>query len=86
LANDGSELSVNLAFKTMEDFEPHQIVAQVEPLQKLLAARNKLRDLLSKADRSDELEALLETVLQDTQKIADLSSQLDNESQTQEPA
>ncbi len=76
LENDGSEISVDLDFKTMEDFEPHRIVDKVEPLKKLLETRNKLRDLLTKADRSDELETILEEVLSNTDAIASLSSEL----------
>lgn len=87
LADDDSQIAVELAFNSMSDFEPEQIVKQVEPLRKLLEARNKLRDLMSKADRSDDLEALLETILQDTQKITDLSDQLgQSKSNTEEPA
>jgi type VI secretion system protein ImpB len=76
LQGDGSELSINLSFKSMEDFEPHRIVEQVEPLKKLLETRNKLRDLLTKADRSDELETLLEDVLQNTASLNALYSEL----------
>jgi type VI secretion system protein ImpB len=76
LADDGSQLSVDLAFKSMEDFEPGRIVQQVEPLRKLMETRNQLRDLLSKADRSEELEGILEKVLQSTDELAKLGEQL----------
>ena len=42
-----------------------KVVQQVEPLKKLLETRDKLRDLLTKVDRSDDLENLLEQVLQE---------------------
>ncbi|PID43881.1 MAG: type VI secretion system contractile sheath small subunit [Gammaproteobacteria bacterium] len=73
---EGKEMAVNLQFNSMEDFEPQNIVNQVEPLKKLLEARNKLRDLMSKADRSEELETLLEQVLQNTDSIAEISKEL----------
>jgi type VI secretion system protein ImpB len=77
LAADGSEFAVELEFKSMQDFEPAAIVKQVEPLEKLMATRNKLRDLMTKIDRSEELENILERVLnnnEDLQKLAqDLS-------------
>jgi len=76
LEGDGTELSVSLNFKSMEDFEPHKIVEQIEPLKKLLETRNKLRDLLTKADRSDDLETLLEDVLQNSASLSTLSSEL----------
>lgn len=76
LAGDGSQIPVSLQFKSMDDFEPASIVDQVEPLRKLLAVRNKLRDLMSKVDRSEELESILEEVLQNTEKLDELSKQL----------
>lgn len=76
LADDGSQLSVDLAFKSMEDFEPGRMVQQVEPLRKLMETRNQLRDLLSKADRSEELEGILEKVLQNTDDLSKLGEQL----------
>jgi type VI secretion system protein ImpB len=47
IKNDGSEMAVQLKFKSMEDFEPANVARQVEPLRKLLETREKLRDLLS---------------------------------------
>lgn len=76
LQGDGTEMSVSLEFKSMEDFEPHRIVEKVESLKKLLETRNKLRDLLTKADRSDALESLLEEVLKDTAALSALSKEL----------
>jgi len=76
LEDDGSEMSVALNFKNMEDFEPHKIVEQVEPLKKLMETRDKLRDLLSKADRSEELENVLEDILSNTEALASLSGEL----------
>ena len=76
LSDDDSELSVDLDFKSMSDFDPATVVNQVEPLKQLMEARNKLRDLLSKADRSEELEAILEEVLQNTDKITEISKEL----------
>ena len=79
LEADGSELSVELGFKNMEDFEPQNIVNKVDPLKKLMDTRNKLRDLLTKADRSDELENLLEGILSDADALASLQGELGNE-------
>lgn len=76
LEGDGSEMAVNLDFKSMEDFEPHKVVEKVEPLKKLLDTRNKLRDLLTKADRSEDLEAVLEEVLSNSEAMTALSGEL----------
>ncbi len=76
LEGDDSEMGVSLNFNSMEDFEPHRLVEQVEPLKKLLETRNKLRDLLTKADRSEELEKLLEDVLSNTESLNTASGEL----------
>jgi type VI secretion system protein ImpB len=76
LTDEGSELAVQLKFNSMEDFEPEQIVKQVEPLRKLLEARDKIRDLMTKVDRSEDLEGLLEKVLQNTEQMQKLQSSL----------
>lgn len=76
LADDGSQMSVSLKFRSMDDFEPQNVAQQVPALKAMLETRAKLRDLMSKADRSEELERLLEQVLQDEKKLKELSSQL----------
>ncbi|MCI0460192.1 MAG: type VI secretion system contractile sheath small subunit [Gemmataceae bacterium] len=76
LTPQGGEFAVQLKFNSMDDFEPGKIVQQVEPLRKLLETRDKLRDLLSKVDRSEDLENLLERVLQNTEELKRLSGEL----------
>jgi type VI secretion system protein ImpB len=80
LKGDGSEMAVQLKFDSMEDFEPANVARQVEPLRKLLETRDKLRDLLTKVDRSDDLESVLERVLQNADDLKRLSSELGIES------
>jgi len=76
LAGDGSEMAVDLKFNSMEDFSPERIVDQVEPLKKLQETRDQLRDLLTKADRSEDLESVLEKVLSDADSLKTLSEEL----------
>ena len=76
LAADESETVVNLQFNSLEDFEPTNIVAQVPQLKKLMNSRNKLHELLSKAERSCELEDILENLLQDSSQLKLLADQL----------
>lgn len=76
LADDGSQMVVELGFKSMDDFDPASVVARVEPLRKLMEARDQLRDLLSKADRSENLESLLEQILTKEEDLKTLSGQL----------
>ena len=76
LEKNGKEFEVNLKFRSMDDFEPEKVVEQVEPLRRLMETRNRLRDLMAKADGSEQLEGLLEQILQDSAKIANLREQL----------
>ena len=76
LKGDGSEMAVQLQFNAIEDFEPANVINQIEPLRKLLATRNKLRDLMTKVDVSPELEKLLEEVIQQGDKLQQLSGEL----------
>lgn len=79
IQEDGSEMAVTLQFKSIEDFEPAKIVEQIPALKNLLETRNKLRDLLTKVDRSEDLEVLLERVLQNTDELKQLSKELNLE-------
>ena len=91
LANDDSQLNVELKFEQMDDFHPGRVIQQIEPLRKLYQARQKLTDLLTKLDGNDELERLLQEVINNTeelQQIKDstkqeplLQAQVDNPSQ-----
>jgi len=76
LSNDGSKIPVELNFKTLADFEPEQVVQQIDPLKKLLDARQKLSDLRNKMAGNDKFEDLLKEVLSNTDKIAALSKEL----------
>jgi type VI secretion system protein ImpB len=76
LAGDGSEMAVQLKFNSMDDFDPANVAKQIEPLRKLLETRDKLRDLLSKVDRSDDLENVLEQVLKNTDDLKKISAEL----------
>jgi type VI secretion system protein ImpB len=76
LQDDGSKMGVELKFNSMDDFEPDNVVKQVEPLRKLVEARQKLSDLLSKMDGNDKLESMLNDIIADTGKQKELSSAL----------
>jgi type VI secretion system protein ImpB len=68
---EGSQLNVALKFKHLSDFEPEQVVRQVEPMRKLLEARQRLIDLKGKLDGNDKLEKLLEEVLKNPGELTD---------------
>ena len=63
LKGDGSELSVELDFTKLSDFEPEAIVRQVEPLRKLLEVRGQLKDLQSRTEGNDRLEEMLGEII-----------------------
>jgi len=75
--DEDAQLKVALSFNSLQDFEPAAIVNQVEPLKKLMETRNKLRDLMTKVDRSEDLENILEDVLSNTTSLDQLADELD---------
>lgn len=79
LSDGTNDIAVQLSFERMEDFEPEGIVEQVPALKSLLNARNELRDLLTKADRSERLEGLLEEVLQNHEGLARFAEELEKQ-------
>jgi type VI secretion system protein ImpB len=76
LTDDGSQMAVALKFSAIEEFEPARVAEQVPALRALLETRNKLRDLMSKVDRSEQLESLLEQILTNENELKSLSGQL----------
>ncbi|NLS07989.1 type VI secretion system contractile sheath small subunit [Rhizobium sp. P32RR-XVIII] len=76
LSDDGGFMAVDLRFNGIEDFEPGRVLDQIPALRSLLETRNRLRDLMSKADRSEELEMLLEQVLRNKDDLEEISGQL----------
>jgi type VI secretion system protein ImpB len=76
LSEEGGQMAVDLKFNAIEDFEPARVAQQVPALRALMETRAKLRDLMSKVDRSEELEGLLEKVLQNESELKTLSGQL----------
>jgi type VI secretion system protein ImpB len=76
LSAEGGTMPVELRFNGIEDFEPARVLDQVPSLKALLETRNRLRDLMSKADRSEELEKLLETVLKNPADLNKIAAEL----------
>lgn len=76
LSEEGGQMGVDLKFNAIEDFDPARVASQVPALRALMETRAKLRDLMSKADRSEELEGLLEQVLKNEGELKSLQDQL----------
>jgi type VI secretion system protein ImpB len=62
-------LKIELNFTQFDHFHPESVVKQVPRLAKLLEVRQQMRDLLGKLDGNDELDALLENIIQNTQEL-----------------
>jgi len=75
-SEDGGKMNDELNFRSLEDFEPVQVVKQIEPLRKLFDARQRLSDLLTKLDGNDDLEALLRDMVADADKQAEVKKLL----------
>ena len=69
LTDDDSKIGLELRFNDMRDFEPEQVVNQIEPLKKLAEARKKLSDLMAKMDGNDRLVELMDQVIQSTDAL-----------------
>ena len=65
LADDNSDMSVSLSFRSMKDFEPAQVARQIPELQALLAMRNLLCDLKSNLLDNTGFRREFEKVLKD---------------------
>lgn len=76
LANDDSHISAELFFHSIDDFSPLNVVKQIEPLAKLYEARTHLKDLLTKLDGNDALDALLQEIIQNTEQRNALKAEL----------
>lgn len=72
-----AQMEVNLDFQDIKDFHPDEIVKKVEPLQKLLEARERLKQLKLTVLKDANLKKALEGVLKDgSGSIDDLMAKL----------
>ena len=76
LADDGSQLAVNLKFKKLDDFEPGAVAQQVAPLKELLDMRKRLDEVMGKMESNIKLEGLLQDVLTNSEKVQSLAKQM----------
>ena len=85
LADDGSQLAVNLKFKNLDDFEPGRVAQQVAPLKELLDMRKRLDEVVGKMESNIKLEGLLQDVLANSEKVKSLAQQMGIEAGEQKP-
>jgi type VI secretion system protein ImpB len=86
LSGEGGKLSVDLTFKSIEDFSPGQVAKAIPSLSKLLEARQQLNDLLLYMDGKDGAQDLLDKVLKDPALLKAISSAKPQEDPPAPPA
>jgi type VI secretion system protein ImpB len=86
LSGDGGKLSIDLTFKSIEDFTPGQIAKSIPSLAKLLEARQQLNDLLLYMDGKDGAQDLLDKVLKDPALLKAISSAKPQPGEAPQPA
>ncbi len=69
IAQDDSELQLNLKFKSLKDFQPDNIINQVSELRRLLAMRNLLRDLKANLLDNKSFRSELEKIITDGSQL-----------------
>jgi type VI secretion system protein ImpB len=74
LTNDDSQIGVELEFQNLDEFGPEAVAQQVEPIRKLIEARQRLNELSLKINGSDKLEELLQDVVQNTEALKQISA------------
>jgi type VI secretion system protein ImpB len=76
LTDEDTLLPVELTFNHVDDFEPDRVAQQIEPLRKLLEARNRIKQLESKIEGKYKAEQLLQNVLTNTEKALALAKEM----------
>ena len=76
ISGKDQKLAVELNFRSLDDFEPQNVAAQVGPLKELLDMRNRLTQLLGKMEGNDKLEGMLNDVLSSNEKALELAQQM----------
>ena len=78
ISGDGedSEIAARLRFGSIDDFSPMGVAAQLPQTAKLLELRQQLSDLYGKVEANDKLDGILGKVLADSDKQAQLLSEL----------
>ena len=75
-SEEGAELTVNLEFKSMKDFEPENVVNQVPELKQLLELRNALQALKGPLGNERDFRKKIESLLGDPEARAALLGEL----------
>ena len=77
LTGEDTKMAAELRFKSIEDFHPERVAAQVPALRKLIEARQKLSELLNRLDGNDKLDELLQEVITSTESLQRLGAEVE---------
>ena len=77
LSDDNPEISVELMFKDMSDFEPQNLAKNIPALAALYQKRNNLKNLITKRDGNDPLEAILTQIMKNNDNLQKLKSEIE---------
>jgi type VI secretion system protein ImpB len=77
MAKDGSEFSIDLAFKALNDFRPDSVAQQIPELHSLMAMRNLLKDLKSNLVDNAKVRKELEKIVGNQPQLEGLKQQLE---------
>ncbi|MDR1475919.1 MAG: type VI secretion system contractile sheath small subunit [Holosporales bacterium] len=78
LSEEVPEMSIELLFECMEDFEPQNVAKNIPSLAALYTRRNALKNLITKMDGNDALEALLTQIMKNNDNLDKLKKELDD--------
>lgn len=76
MGGNAPDLNVLLSFRSMDDFNPSNIVGQIGALGDVYKKRVALTDLLSKLDGNDALDAELRNIIEDPETLDQLQKEL----------
>ena len=74
LTGEGN-MAVEMTFESMDDFSPAAIAQKVEPLRKLLEARQQLSNLITYMDGKTGAEQLVDRIMNDPELMKSLAAQ-----------
>ncbi len=77
IANDDTEIAVNLEFNSFKSFHPESVVKQIPQLENLLSMRNLLKDLKSNLLDNGTFRKELEKIIKNQPELEDLRSELE---------
>lgn len=73
ITDEDSQIGLEMEFEHLDDFGPEAVAQKVDPVRKLVEARQKLNELSLKINANDRLEELLQDVINSTDSLKELS-------------